>query len=98
MQQADFLVRQRYMEMASAPGDDGEEIPNLQKIYHELTELLTQLLQESDVSSSQMKFKQFKGSKSILVQNSMVSFEEMFEKTPVFQDFDKPKFMLQNLF
>ena len=84
--------------MASAPGDDGEEIQNLQKIYHELTDLLTHILQDADSSQDKLKFKQFRGSKSALVENSLISFEEMLKKTPVFQDFDKPKVLLQNLF
>lgn len=84
--------------MANVPGDDGEETQNLQKIYHELTELLIQILPDADSSQNQLKFKQFKGPKSALINNSLVSFEEMLKKTPVFQDFDKPKVLLQNLF
>jgi len=50
MQQADFLVRQRYMGMTKAQGEEGEEISNLKKIYSELTELLTSILTEHEGS------------------------------------------------
>jgi hypothetical protein len=82
MQQADFLVRQRYMGMTKAPGEESEEISNLKKIYHELTELLTNILSDNEGSIAKMNPK--KVTKSALVNNSLVSFEEMLKKTPVF--------------
>ncbi len=82
MQQADFLVRQRYMGMTKAPGEEGEEISNLKKIYHELTELLTNIIPDNEGSVAKINPK--KVTKSALVNNSLVSFEEMLKKTPVF--------------
>ena len=82
-----------------ASQSDGDEARNLEKIYHELIELLTQIYAEVETVFN------IRGSKApktfarvSLLTNSMISIDEMIKQNPVFDGFKKPKTLLQNIF
>lgn len=96
MFQSDLLVRQSFTD----PSVDEEEVINIQKIYQEVVDQMQAILYDPDVSSELIKLgvNKFGKMNFNLLNNTVISFEEMVKKTTVFEGIEKSKALLTNLF
>ena len=96
MFQSDLFVRQSFTD----PSVNEDEVVNIQKIYQEVVDQMQAILYDPDVSSDLIKLgvNKFGKMNFSLLNNTVISFEEMAKKTTVFEGTDKPKALLTNIF